>query len=279
MSIKSLLTQKLAEFLNKEKTRLSEGLLLTDFERLCEELRQTDIVLVEGGSRVSEVIKTITNSPWTHAAIYIGRLDEIRDEKLQNTIAEHYDGDSHEQLFIEAILGDGTIATPVKYYEGSHLRICRPKGLSRNDRKQVVSYAIGQLGFDYDIRHLLDLARFLLPYSFLPKWCRSTLFEYRTGDSTKNVCSSMLADAFASVSYPILPFANRMDNGRLKLYRCNTRLNTPKDFDYSPYFDIIKYPYFNFDEVAAYRTLPWDADGIVYNMDGDRFISGKGPNG
>ena len=278
MGIKNLITQKLANFLNKEKTGLSDGLLLTDFDRLCEELRQADIILVEGNSRVSEVIKTITNSPWTHAAIYIGRLDEIKDGKLQNKIAEHYGGDPHEQLIIEAMLGEGTVVAPVSRYAGYHLRICRPKGLSRNDRKQVISYAVGQLGFEYDIRHLLDLARFLLPYSFIPKRWRSSLFEHHMGDSSKNVCSSMLADAFASVSYPILPFADRMDNGNLKLYRRNTRLNTPKDFDYSPYFDIIKYPYFNFDEVAAYRALPWDAEGMICNMDGDCFVPGKAPS-
>ncbi len=267
--------QKLSDFLNKERTEETDALLMTDLERLSEEVHQADVILVEGRSRVSEVIKTITNSPWTHAAVYIGRLDEIKEGMLQNRIAEHYDGDPHEQLLIEALLGEGTIVAPLKKYEGYHLRICRPRGLSRSDRKQVIAYAVGQLGYEYDIRHLLDLARFLLPYSFIPKRWRSSLFEHKIGESTRNVCSSMLAEAFSAVRYPILPVAEKTEEGDLKLYGRNTRLNTPKDFDYSPYFDIIKYPYFNFDEVAAYRSLPWNAEGLVYNAGGDYFMPQK----
>jgi len=272
MVINNLFSNYLSTWLNKEKGAVAEDIPLTDFERLCEELRQADIILVEGKSRVSDVIKTITSSPWTHAAIYIGRLDEIKDGALQNLIAAHYSGDPHEQLIIEAMLGEGTIVVPMRKYEGYHLRICRPKGLSRSDRTQVIKHAIEQLGYDYDVRHLMDLARFLLPYSFIPRRWRSTLFEHHAGKLTRNVCSSMLAEAFSVVSYPILPIAERMEDGSLKLYRRNTRLFTPKDFDYSPYFDIIKYPYFSFDEVAAYRSLPWDADGMVCNMEGDCFI-------
>lgn len=279
MGIKHLLMGRLTGFLNKETGAYPDGVPMTDFERLCEELHQADVILVEGISRVSEVIKSITNSSWTHAALYIGRLDDIKDGTVQNSIAEHYSGAPHEQLLIEALLGEGTIISPVSKYAGFHLRICRPRGLSRSDRKQVIAYAVGQLGYEYDVRHLLDLARFLLPYSFIPKRWRSTLFEHKMSDSTRNVCSSMLAEAFASVSYPILPIAEREDNGGLKLHRRNTRLNTPKDFDYSPYFDIIKYPYFNFDEVAAYRSLPWDAEGMICNIEGDCFIPVKNGKG
>lgn len=275
MAIKNFLMEKISAFLNLEKDGPANGMPMTDFERLTEELHQADVVLLEGRSRVSEVIKTVTNSPWTHAALYIGRLDEIKDGALQNAIAEHYTGAPHEQLVIEAMLGEGTIVVPVSKYEGYHLRICRPEGLSRADRQQVIAYAAGQLGYDYDIRHLLDLGRFLLPYSFIPKRWRSSLFEHQAGESTRNVCSSMMAEAFSSVHYPILPFAERVEDGSVKLYRRNTRLITPKDFDYSPYFDIIKYPYFSFDEVAAYRSLPWDTEGKHYNTKDDRFIPGK----
>jgi hypothetical protein len=272
--VRNYLLPKLAEYLNLEKSSSTDGLPQTDFDSMCEELRQADIILVEGNSRVSEVIKTITNSPWTHAAVYIGRLSEIKEGMLQNRIAEHYDGDPNEQLVIEAMLGEGTIVMPVTKYNRSHLRICRPRGLSRSDRHQVIAYTASQLGNDYDVRHLFDLARFLLPYSYIPKRWRSTLFEQGSRETTKNVCSTMLADAFASVNFPILPFGERLEDGKLKLYRRNTRLNTPKDFDYSPYFDIIKYPYFNFDEVSTYRTLPWDTEGMICNLEGDCFIPG-----
>jgi hypothetical protein len=271
MSIKTWLMDRLSAWLNTEVDD-NEDAQLTDFERLCEELHQGDVLLVEGRTRVSHVIKSITNSPWTHSVMYIGRLDEIRDESLQQKISEHYTGEPHEQLIIEAMLGKGTVICPVKKYENEHLRICRPKGLSRSDRQKVINFALSHLGYDYDVRHLLDLARFLLPYGIFPRRWRSTLFQHSIGGSTRNVCSYMLGEAFNTVNFPILPIAERTEDGGLKLYRRNSRLCTPRDFDYSPYFDIIKYPYFGLDDVAAYRGLPWNAEGMVCNASGDCFV-------
>ena len=270
MGVKKWLMDKLSVWLNTDVDS-GEDSRLTDYERLCEELHQGDVLLVEGRSRVSHVIKSITNSPWTHSVLYIGRLDEIRDESLQEKISECYQGEPHEQLIIEAMLGEGTVIHPVRKYEHEHLRICRPKGLSRSDRQSVIAFALSQLGYEYDLRHLLDLARFLLPYGIFPRRWRSTLFRQYAGRSTMNVCSYMLGEAFHSVNFPILPIAERSEDGSLKLYKRNPRLFTPKDFDYSPYFDIIKYPYYGLDDVAAYRGLPWDTDGMVHNSNGDGF--------
>ncbi len=271
MGIKKWLMGRLSGWLNAE-VDYNEDSQLTDFDRLCEELHQGDVLLIEGRTRVSHVIKSITNSPWTHSVLYIGRLDEIRDESLQEKVNEHYQGESHEQLIIEAVLGEGTVVNPVTRYENEHLRICRPKGLSRSDRQQVIAFSLSKLGYEYDVRHLLDLARFLIPYGIFPRRWRSTLFQQYAGRSTRNVCSYMLGEAFGSVNFPILPIAERSEDGSLKLYKRNPRLFTPKDFDYSPYFDIIKYPYFGLDDVAAYRGLPWDNEGMICNTSGDCFV-------
>ncbi len=265
MDIKSLVFNRLSSWLNIEKGGSTSDIPMTDIERLCEELRQGDVILVEGKSRVSQVIEALTDSPWTHSALYIGRLDEIRDEVLQKKIAKHCSATPDQQLLIEALLGEGTVIRPVSKYAGFHLRICRPQDLSKADRNKVVAHAIGQLGYEYDIRHLFDLARFLLPYSFIPHRWRSSLFERGSSESMRNVCSYMIAEAFRVVKFPILPVAERRDDGLLKLYLRNTRLFTPKDFDYSPYFNIIKYPYFDSNEIASYRSLPWDEDGVLCN--------------
>ena len=271
MSIKTWLMDELSSWLNTEVDD-NEDAQLTDFERLCEELHQCDVLLVEGRTRVSHVIKSITNSPWTHSVLYIGRLDQIRDESLQEKVSEYYQGESHEQLIIESMLGEGTVISPVTKYENEHLRICRPKGISRSDRQQVIAFSLSQLGYVYDVRHLLDLARFLLPYGIFPRRWRSTLFQQYAGRTTRNVCSYMLGEAFNSIDFPILPIAERSEDGSLKLYKRNPRLFTPKDFDYSPYFDIIKYPYFGLDDIAAYRGLPWDKEGMICNASGDCFV-------
>ncbi len=237
---------------------------LCDFQRLSQELRPGDVVLVEGRSRVGEVIKQITQSAWTHSALYIGRLHDISDPGLRNLVVQYYQQDHSEQLVIEALLGQGTRVTPLSKYRQDHLRICRPEGLSNADTQQVVAYALRRLGSDYDIRQLLDLARFFFPWGILPRRWRSSLFQHNPGGATRTVCSCLLAEAFSTVDFPILPFIDRRDDGSLRFFKRNPRLFTPKDFDYSPYFHIIKYPFLGLDDIGVHRQLPW-SHGLVYS--------------
>lgn len=240
---------------------------LCDFNRLSYELRPADVILVEGRSRVSDVIKIITQSPWTHSALYIGRQYDIRDPDLQDRVRFFHRGDPDEQLLLEAIMGQGTILTPLSRYRNDHLRICRPAGLAPKDAEQVVRYAIRHLGTDYDVRQLLDLARFLFPWYFMPRRWRSSLFQHHAGKPTRAVCSSLLAEAFGSVNFPVLPFIDRRDDGTVRFFKRNPRLFAPRDFDYSPYFHIIKYPYLGMDDLGVYRKLPWGDESLVYNDD------------
>ncbi len=260
MNLHQWMSKKASTWLTKDRD--ARGSPLCDFERVRFEIHHCDVVLVEGRSRVSDVIKNITQSPWTHAALYIGRLVEIEDSEVRAHIEKFYDGDPHQQLIIEALLGEGTIVAPLDKYRPDHLRICRPKGLSLGDAQRVIAYASRHLGCDYDLRQMLDLARFMFPYSVLPRRWRSSLFQHNAGIPTRTVCSSMIAAAFASVRFPVLPVIHRTASGRIRLHRRNFRLFTPSDFDYSPYFDIIKYPYLGFEDLAVYRRLPWidDAD-------------------
>lgn len=263
--LKRYVAGKVTGWLTKERERPAPGAPLYDFDRLCYEVRPGDVILVEGRSRVSEVIKLITQSPWTHSALYIGRLFDIQDPALRERIAGFYPGDPSEPLVIEALLGEGTVVSPLARYRDDHLRICRPRGLAPEDAQRVIAFAAAHLGTDYDVRQLLDLARFLFPWSLLPRRWRSSLFEHNAGTPTRTVCSSMLAEAFASVDFPILPFIERLPDGRLRLYKRNSKLFTPRDFDYSPYFDIVKYPYLGLHEVGLYRKLPWDEQGRICN--------------
>lgn len=267
MGLRAWFFRGLANWLNREVEAPSH--LYSNFRRLSFEVEPGDVVLVEGRSRVSQVIKTVTQSNWTHSAIYIGRLVDISDLELRETIAARYDGDPTEQLMIESLLGEGTIVAPLDKYRGEHLRICRPIGLSSEDQLRVIRYAASQLGVPYDVRQLLDLARFLLPYGLLPRRWRSSLFERRPGDATRHVCSSMMAEAYSAVSFPVLPFIERRSDGRVVFYKRNPRLFTPKDFDYSPYFDVLKFPYLDRGDIEAYRSLPWSETVIVYNDEDD----------
>ncbi|MDH5423942.1 MAG: YiiX/YebB-like N1pC/P60 family cysteine hydrolase [Gammaproteobacteria bacterium] len=274
-TLKSYTWDKLIHSLTRDRGEVNIG--LSNFDRLRYEIRPGDVLLVEGRTRISSIIKTVTQCCWTHSAIYVGRLHDIENPAIRAHIKRFYNGDPEEQLIIEAMIGEGTLVDNLRKYRGENLRICRPKGITHQDAQKVINYAIKRLGSDYDVRQILDLLRFLFPYSILPRRWRSSLFQHHAGATTKTVCSTMMAEAFASVHFPILPVLQYDEDHNLKLYRRNTKLITPSDFDYSPYFDVIKYPIFDFDELSVYKQLPWNSEGVMYN-DADKIqvIDGSG---
>jgi len=247
------------------KDRPAPSVALTDFPRLCQAIRPGDVLLLEGRSRISDVIKMITQSSWTHSALCIGCLADMPEGVLKQKVQAFYQGDEKEPLIIEALLGEGTLVSPLNKYHQDHLRICRPTGICDSDAQRVVRYVTQQIGMDYDVRQLLDLARFFFPWSILPRRWRSSLFLHNAGAPTRTVCSCLIAHAFNRVDFPILPFIHRQKDGTVRFFKRNPRLFVPKDFDYSPYFRIIKYPSLGLDDLGVYRELNWGDEAIVYN--------------
>jgi len=79
----------------------------------------------------------------------------------------------------------------------------------------------------------------------------------------------MVAEAFAEVNFPILPLVKEIADGSIRFYRRNPRLCTPSDFDYSPYFRIIKYPLLGDTSKGKYKLLPWhNADELSQKQRG-----------
>lgn len=243
----------------------AKGVMPYDFNRLRHEIRPGDVLLIEGRSRMSSVIRTLTQSPWTHAALYVGRLIDFEDDTPQKTIRQHIDTKDNTRLIIEGLIDKGTVIMPLSSYSHHHIRICRPIGITPADLNQVIAYAISALGQPYNVRHLFDLARFLLPWTILPRRWGSSLFRTSSGKPESGICSSLIAEAFSSVQFPILPFVSPDQEEGFEIYQRNPYLFTPKDFDYSPYFEIIKYPLFNPDEpLPYYRRLPWTKSGFLH---------------
>ncbi|MFN3235052.1 MAG: YiiX/YebB-like N1pC/P60 family cysteine hydrolase [Gammaproteobacteria bacterium] len=243
---------------------------LCDFDRIQHELKICDVLLVEGRSRVANIIKYITESPWSHAAIYIGRLNDIDDPEVRRLISEHYKGDERAQLIIESDLGIGTVVNPLSIYANDHIRICRPKGLTHRDSQKITSFLANSLGKTYDVRHTIDLLRFLLPWRILPKRLGSTLFKVSDNNPDSEICSALIAKAFESVSFPVLPHVDIDEDTGVQFYRRNPKLYVPKDFDYSPYFEIIKYPIINVSDQPIYKKLPWSKD--AYFLDEGKIV-------
>lgn len=269
MSLYGKLREKLYNWLTYDPP--ATGIMPYDFNRLKYEIHPGDVLLIEGRSRISSIIRTITQSPWTHAALYIGRLVDFEDEEIKNLIRKHLTTDvkDNTRLLIEDLIEKGTTVSPLTIYRDHHIRICRPIGITPADLHLVIGYAVRALGQPYNVRHMVDLARFLLPWSILPRRWGSSLFRTATGQAESGICSSLIAEAFASVQFPILPFVMPHKEEGLEVFQRNTHLYTPKDFDYSPYFDIIKYPLFNPDEpLPYYRRLPWTRSGLIHQDHG-----------
>jgi hypothetical protein len=219
-----------------------------DFNRLCQTLQPGDVLLVEGNARVSGAIKYLTQSTWSHAAFFVG-----------DALAVPNDGSKRQRL-IEVKMHEGCIASPLEDYKGFNLRICRAKALSDADRSALVAYMIGKLGLHYDLRNILDLLRFFLPTPPLPARWRRTMLAFGSGDPTRAICSSLIAQAFQTINYPILPdvfvddatdIAAQREVFRIRHYS----LFAPRDFDLSPYFEVVK-P--DLEAGFDYHSVVWD---------------------
>lgn len=264
MSLGNWLVQKLGKFLLKN-TSPSRS-YLCDFSRICHEVRPADVLLIEGRNRISHIVQRITQSPWSHSVLYIGHIYNLDDPKLREFVQQHYKGSLSEHLIVEAMIGQGTIIVPLSKYKDEHIRVCRPTGLSHLDAQKVIAYAVNSIGRKYSIRHFFDLGRFILSSKFIPRRWNSSLFNPKAGKAEQDICSAMIAKAFVSVKFPILPLIRENDQQRIEMIRRNPKLYSPSDFDYSPYFDIIKYPMMPVAGYSIYRNLPWQ-DDLISNDD------------
>src|SRR6266478_4225831 len=70
-----------------------------DLPSLRRHIKKGDVILVEGDQRVSEVIKYLTQSSWSHSAIYVG--DELwrRSPASRKALLAKY-GDEAQQLMV-----------------------------------------------------------------------------------------------------------------------------------------------------------------------------------
>jgi hypothetical protein len=64
-----------------------------------------------------------------------------------------------------------------------------------------------------------------------------------SGDPTRLICSALIADAFSAVRYPILPKIKLTESRQAReeiLEIRHSSLYCPRDFDISPYFNVVK---------------------------------------
>lgn len=224
----------LAQYLSKPRDAFNLGTSRPG--ELASSLQKGDVLLIDFSSRFGSVVKYLTQSSWSHAAIFVG-------DTLNQTNAE-----GETLNLVEADVIEGVRAIALSEYEGIHSRICRPVGLSDDELETVLQHVISRIGHTYDLKNIFDLARYLITTPPVPNSWKRRMLAFGSGDPTRAICSSMIAEAFQSIKYPILPDVELLQNTTRKGKRYKKEvyhirhhsLFSPRDFDVSPYFDIIK---------------------------------------
>ena len=197
-------------------------------------LQAGDVLLVEGNTRLSGAIKYLTQSTWSHAALYVG----------VNAAPDMPQG----HCLVDADTVQGVRSIGLEKFAHLHTRICRPIGLTPQERNTVVQAAIAKIGHQYDLRNVFDLARYLFPTPPVPTRYRRRLLALGSGDPTRAICSTLIAQAFESIQYPILSLEKRQPQSSAQrawfeptaFKPKHFSLLTPRDYDVSPYFAIVK---------------------------------------
>jgi hypothetical protein len=285
VGLRDWITVRLAEFLNKPLGHYEQR-GWNDFDALKRQIRKGDVLLVEGDQRVSSVIRYLTQSSWSHAAIYIGdELVRRGGEPGEQAVASF--GDEAKHLIVEALF-EGVVASPLTKYVDFNVRLCRPHRLRSEHLEIILDDAVAAIGWRYDVRNILQLALHLVLVSLFPGRYRRDALCSAGSTATEVICTSLLGRLFHKVRYPVLPSVafpegatpnaeetRRLSLSPLRLFRRRRfsprpgvfrrrhhTLLTPRDFDLSPYFDIVK-----FNVIAQrgfdYQQMEWADDPQV----------------
>jgi hypothetical protein len=279
VKLRPWLNRKLLELLTEPLPRYEQR-GWNDPGALRRHIRKADVLLVAGDNRISAIIRYLTQSSWSHAALYVGdelvRRGGARADEIRRVF-----GAEADQLLIEA-LPEGVVASPLSKYVDFNIRLVRPHRLRREDRDRILDEAVAALGWRYDLRNVLDLARYLLPVTIVPERFRRTALHFGSGAPTEVICSSLVGRLFQGVRFPILPPAElpgafdaaalpargrllrrvfgHQSPGYTGLFRMrHPTLLTPADFDLSPYFEVVKFNVIA-DGSFDYRRIHWASE-------------------
>jgi hypothetical protein len=188
-----------------------------DPQSLAAMLDRGDVLLSDGNSRAAALVKRVTRSAWSHVSMYVGPLEDGPDPPC----------------IVEADIAAGVRSIRLSELNALHVRVLRPIGLNDGDRCRLADWVVSRIGSEYDLAHAWLLARNLLQLR-LPTRLRSPS-NASTNGTTRFICCSLLANAFALVGYRILPIQRRvdpaatLDHGNL----------TPGDFERAPVFEVV----------------------------------------
>ena len=243
-TIRQAIGSRLAAFLSKALPGY-QRVDTVSIETIAAVLETGDILLVEGNTRISTAIKYLTQSSWSHACLFIGESG----------------ADPAELSLLEADLKNGVHLVSVNHFADFNVRICRPVGINDADIAELVDFATSKIGHKYDLKNVIDLIRYVIQKPAVPNRYRRAMISLGSGEPTEAICSTLIAESFQSINYPILP---RREGGLGKngevpqFYKRHFTHFTPRDFDLSPYFRVVK-P--TIEQGFDFRELQWVSEG------------------
>ena len=202
-------------------------------------------MLIEGRTHIAGVIKYLTQSTWSHAALYVGPIDGQTSTS----------GELCESGGIQS--GGGHHFRPAfNLFCVPHAHLPAGRPVSGRPQRRSATTPSSEFGLQYDLKNIIDLGRYLVPLPVPQRW-RRRMIALGSGDPTKLICSALIAQAYGAVGYPILPAIERVESAqaRQEIYHIrDSSLYCPRDFDISPYFAVIKPTIeMGFD----YKTIKW----------------------
>jgi len=215
-------------------------------KRFLSAAKPGDVLLVRGNQRISRIIQTLTTSPYSHSAYYLGegKLLEVEPE--------------------------GVIISSVDKYIHLDLRLCRPVLIKKDAAEKVHKFMLSQLKKQprYDVTNIEKLL-----FKYIYTKVRPDTKVYIGGNTQFEqyyICSGLIAHAFHRVGYPITPslrFHRKRKRKSLRLdsledyiqfakhWKKNFSQVVPSDFDNSPFFATVKFMYL--DGSCTQSSVNW----------------------
>lgn len=111
----------------------------------------------------------------------------------------------------------GVRAVPLSEFKEQRARILRPMALDDGDRHRLARWVVSRIGYQYDLGHVWALARSFLRLTPSPR----TIAH----DTKRFICSSLLAQGFFFIGFPIAA--------------SEARSLIPRDFETASGFEVV----------------------------------------
>lgn len=236
------------------------GVNWCNFDHAAQIIEPGDVILVDGTAPADKRIKSISGSNWSQVLLYLGRLHDIKDPSLRAMASDYIPCQSNTQLLLKVDLVHGVHLITLSELQDVQLRICRPSGLTDAEKQSVIRYGLSRLENNKKHAWWPAIRLLLVPWSWFPRHWRKPIFKLLSGRRLRRAVGGTIGDSFSFIQFPILPLVKKEFDGKTKLYRHYPMVFYPSDFDLSPYFDVVKYPFADQIDGKGLRLLPWKGE-------------------